>query len=122
MKRRNWTAGRSIGLALVVGFWSNAVLADPIPEEILAAQKDECQLDCEETNDAELCVALCSCAISRIDKKFNYDAFLEFKQQMASGLISDGNQNFSAETGLVCATEAEQLMSARKNKTDRKEH
>lgn len=119
MGQQKWTVGRLGALAFVIGFWSNTVLADPIPEEILAAQKDECQLDCEEANDEELCEALCSCAVKRFDRKFDYQAFLEFKQQMASGLISDDNQNFSQETGLVCAMEAEQLIKARKNQTDR---
>ena len=119
MGERNWTFGRLSALAIVIGFWSNTVLADPIPEEILAAQMDECQFDCEEANDAEMCEVLCSCALKRFDKKFSYAAFLEFKQQMASGLISDDNQNFSAETGLVCAKEAEQVVNARRNQTDR---
>ena len=84
-------------------------MAGPIPEEILDAELDECQLDCEESNNEELCEALCNCAIKRIDKKFSYEAYLEFKQEMASGLVSDENQNFSAETGLVCAAEAERF-------------
>ena len=119
MGEQNWTLGRLSALAIVIGFWSNTVLADPIPEEILAVEMDECQLDCEEANDAELCQALCSCAVQRFDRKFNYEAYLEFKQQMASGLISDDNQNFSAETGMVCTLEAEQLVRAQKNQTDR---
>lgn len=121
MGERNWTFGRFGALAIVIGFWSSAVMAEPIPEEILGVEMDECQLDCEEANDAELCEALCGCATKRLDRKFSYEAFLEFKQEMASGLISDDNQNFSAETGLVCAMEAEQLVKTKKNQTDRPE-
>ena len=107
MGEQNWTFGRLGALAIVIGFWSSTVMAEPIPEEVLGGEMDECQLDCEESNNTELCEALCSCAMKRLDKKFSYEAFLEFKQEMASGLISDENQNFSAETGLVCAAEAE---------------
>lgn len=121
MGERNWTLGRLGALAIVIGFWSSTVMAEPIPEEVLGAETDECQLDCEESNDAELCEALCSCATKRLDRKFSYEAYLEFKQEMASGLISDDNQNFSAETGLVCVMEAEQLVKAKKNQTDRPE-
>ena len=121
MTRRNWIPGRVIAVTMAAGFWSSAVLADPIPEEILVAHEDECRFDCEEVNEAELCEALCSCAIKRIDRKFDYDAFLEFKQEMASGLISDENQNFSAETGLVCADEAERLLVRRQRQSDPKQ-
>lgn len=121
MGEQKWTFGRLSALAIVIGFWSSTVMAEPIPEEVLGAETDECQLDCEESNDAELCEALCSCATKRLDRKFSYEAYLEFKQEMASGLISDDNQNFSAETGLVCVMEAEQLVKAKKNQTDRTE-
>lgn len=121
MEKRSWTLGRVGALAIIIGFWSNSVMADPIPEEILGAEEDECLLDCEDVNEEEMCAVLCGCAIKRIDRKFDYDSYLEFKQEMASGLISDENQNFSAETGLVCTAEAQQAMSARRGKTDRQQ-
>ncbi len=68
MSEQNWTFGRLGALAIVIGFWSSTVMAEPIPEEVLGAEKDECQLDCEESNNTELCQALCSCAMKRIDK------------------------------------------------------
>ena len=94
-------------MAIVIGFWSNAVLADPIPEEVIGAAIDECQLDCKEADTGLPCEVFCSCIFTRFQAHFDYQAFLTFEQEMTSGTISDENQNFSAETGLVCEAEAE---------------
>lgn len=104
---------RLISGLLVIGLWSGAAFAAPIPAEALAAEGAKCRNDCISRNKEAVCEVLCACAMKQTNAFFDYEGFLVFKEEINSGAVSAANQNFSARTGLICAAELEREFGGR---------
>lgn len=87
---------------------STASAQQPIPEERLNANLNQCLAGCRPNNEEAVCQTLCGCTIEQFRTKLSLADYLTLESEMKAGEMSPPVQKFLDETAAFCAAKVPQ--------------
>lgn len=97
---------------LLLGFASiGFAAAQPIPQSMLDADKQECMGDCRVSGSGELvCETLCNCSIGHFQTDLNLTAYQKLKAELERNELSIDTQSYIEEVSVACVVELNNLL------------
>lgn len=98
---------RSIISVLSLVFFTVPVLAQsqPIPEDLLALDRQRCMNGCVPGFGEKTCKTLCDCTVSEFKKKLTFESYLDMSVQLSKNELTEGVRSFLDTVANYCTAE-----------------